>query len=253
MRSLLSGLVLACLAAPAIAQPALSVSANPYDGSGDAPLVIRNVGPAPVSIDSIAFRGSDDAPGYLVVFVVATREVGGQTQTAGLDCGFFRLCRSVVTGAPDLGTLATAEALSLVIGGYCGRCRSAGGVSETAADTMLFYYAGLSTPLRVLVTGYRQSVAGEPSPGASRLELSVSPSPVAALGTVRLTLEAPALTATASVLDALGRRVAVLHDGPLAAGPHDFAFDASALTPGAYVVRFVTDGSAASRVVTVVR
>lgn len=64
MRALLSATVLmACLAATAAAQPVLSVSADPYDGSGAAPLVIRNAGPAPLSIDSIAFRAGPDAAG----------------------------------------------------------------------------------------------------------------------------------------------------------------------------------------------
>ena len=38
-------------------------------------------------------------------------------------------------------------------------------------------------------------------------------------------------------LDALGRRVAVLHSGPLAAGELRIAFEGSRLAPGVYVVR----------------
>ncbi len=67
-------------------------------------------------------------------------------------------------------------------------------------------------------------------------DVAVFPNPAAGRGTVRLSVATPAASATATVYDALGRRVAVLHDGPLTAGPHDFAFDTAALAPGVYVV-----------------
>lgn len=53
---------------------------------------------------------------------------------------------------------------------------------------------------------------------------------------MRVSVSRPARSAVASVYDALGRRVAVLHDGPLPAGAHDFALATSRLTPGVYVV-----------------
>ena len=54
--------------------------------------------------------------------------------------------------------------------------------------------------------------------------------------------------------DALGREVAVLHDGVLAAGEHEVRFDAAGLAPGPYVVRASTAGGrAAARTVTVAR
>jgi len=51
-------------------------------------------------------------------------------------------------------------------------------------------------------------------------------------------------SAVVSVYDALGRRVAVLHNGPLAAGSHDFGVEVSSLAPGLYVVsiRVTTEG-----------
>lgn len=67
-------------------------------------------------------------------------------------------------------------------------------------------------------------------------ELSVWPNPAAGRGTVRISVSTPARSATISMYDALGRRVAVLHDGALAAGPHDLGFEASALAPSTYVV-----------------
>ncbi|MGB3544410.1 MAG: T9SS C-terminal target domain-containing protein, partial [Rubrivirga sp.] len=53
--------------------------------------------------------------------------------------------------------------------------------------------------------------------------------------------------------DALGRRVAVLHDGALGAGEHGFALDVSGWPAGVYVVRSRAGGAVSSRTVTVVR
>ena len=49
------------------------------------------------------------------------------------------------------------------------------------------------------------------------------------------------------LLATLGRSVARLHDGPLAAGPHTFALDAGRLPAGVYIVRAVTPGGNVAR------
>ncbi|MEP0547299.1 MAG: right-handed parallel beta-helix repeat-containing protein [Rhodothermales bacterium] len=56
-----------------------------------------------------------------------------------------------------------------------------------------------------------------------------------------------------TVYDVLGRRVARLHDGPLAAGHHALAFDASRLGAGLYLIRAIGDGFSAAQRVTTVR
>ncbi len=80
-----------------------------------------------------------------------------------------------------------------------------------------------------------------------------SPNPFRGSTRLTLTLDAPQRLNVA-VFDALGRRVALLHDGPLAAGAYPLAFEAQALPPGLYVVR-VTDGAGgtATRSVALVR
>ncbi len=55
------------------------------------------------------------------------------------------------------------------------------------------------------------------------------------------------------MFDLLGRRVAVLHDGPLTAAEHTFAFHASTLPAGVYVVRATGEGFAETRRVTLTR
>ena len=56
-----------------------------------------------------------------------------------------------------------------------------------------------------------------------------------------------------SLFDALGREVAVLHDGPIAAGRHEIALDARGLAPGSYVVRWQSGAVAEARTITVLR
>ena len=77
---------------------------------------------------------------------------------------------------------------------------------------------------------------GAPDEGA--LTLVAFPNPAASGATVRYTL-AEAADVTLAVFDVLGRRVAVLAEGPLATGVHTASLDAAALPPGLYLVRLV--------------
>ncbi len=87
---------------------------------------------------------------------------------------------------------------------------------------------------------------------AGTLSLEAAPNPARGLATVTVSL-AEAGPVTVAAFDALGRRVAVLHDGPLAAGARALALAAGALPPGLYVVRAVAGRSMATRRVVVVR
>lgn len=87
-----------------------------------------------------------------------------------------------------------------------------------------------------------------PSPEASGVALSVSSNPSRS-PRVRLALDAPA-PVRVSVVDALGREVAMLHDGPLATA-QDWALPR--LAPGVYVVRATTPEEVVSTRATVVR
>lgn len=81
------------------------------------------------------------------------------------------------------------------------------------------------------------TVAAEDTPGPSEPpSLTVYPNPSSGAATVSLTL-AETAEARVAVFDVLGREVAVLHDGPLAAGTHRFAFDGASLPAGVYLVR----------------
>src|SRR5690606_22455234 len=95
-----------------------------------------------------------------------------------------------------------------------------------------------------------------PSAGASASEaalgLEVRPNSARGAATVTLTLP-EAAEVSASVYDVLGRRVAVLHEGPLGAGRHALALGARALPAGVYVVRVAAGGEVQTAHVTLVR
>jgi hypothetical protein len=81
-------------------------------------------------------------------------------------------------------------------------------------------------------------VSGEASPQPGGLRLGAAPNPSA--GAVRLSLDLPAAGPVhVAVYDALGRRLATLTDGPLAAGRHALVWDGRAASgptaPGLYV------------------
>ncbi len=96
------------------------------------------------------------------------------------------------------------------------------------------------------------SVAAEPGAEVAGLALTASPNPASDALTLTLTLP-EAGAATVEAFDALGRRVALLHDGPLAAGEHRLRLDAAALPAGLYVVRAAAGLAVVTRRVTLLR
>ena len=90
--------------------------------------------------------------------------------------------------------------------------------------------------------------AEDNAPVPTALVLTAAPNPFAASATVTLALPAPG-EARVAAFDVLGRQVAVLHDGPLAAGRHPLALGAG-LAPGLYLVRAVTGEAVATLRVT---
>jgi hypothetical protein len=99
------------------------------------------------------------------------------------------------------------------------------------------------------------SVASEP--GAEQPEVfslsAVRPNPSSRQAQLTLQVAAPQHVLV-ELYDALGRRVAVLHDGELAAGAaHELAVDASALASGTYLVRATGASFTATERLTVLR
>ncbi|HEX8386860.1 MAG TPA: T9SS type A sorting domain-containing protein [Rubricoccaceae bacterium] len=94
-------------------------------------------------------------------------------------------------------------------------------------------------------------VASEPETGPETLALVVSPNPTR--GAATATVTHPAGPVTVEVVDALGRRVAVVAEGAAAAGTRVVDLPLGGLAPGVYVVRVVAGREVVTRSVVVVR
>ena len=95
------------------------------------------------------------------------------------------------------------------------------------------------------------ATSSEDVPDASALTLRVA-TPLRGATTVRFDVGG-AVDARLEVFDLLGRRLAVLVDGLVAAGPQQATFDASGLPSGTYLLRLTGGASSVTRTVTVVR
>ncbi|HYE59436.1 MAG TPA: T9SS type A sorting domain-containing protein [Rhodothermales bacterium] len=85
------------------------------------------------------------------------------------------------------------------------------------------------------------ATAVSPDIRAERATLSVAPNPTRHSSTVSVSL-GKVTSVRVAVFDALGREVALLHDGPLSTGTHRFGWG-DAATPGLYLVRLDAGGA----------
>ena len=101
----------------------------------------------------------------------------------------------------------------------------------------------------IVVTGMVTS-----SEAANRLALSLdaAPNPFASTATLRYSVP-QAGPVRLEAFDLLGRRVALLVDGPRQAGPHSVRFDAARLPSGVYLVRLMAGEQQTMRRLTLVR
>jgi uncharacterized delta-60 repeat protein len=174
----------------------------------------------------------------------------GRARTV-LQATHLALARFQSDGQPDIGFgmdgVATTSvgvgqadglALALLPGGeiiVAGTAKVGG-----SADVAVARYFGQTT------------VPTEPAPPSGALALEADPNPVVGSTMVSLVVPSEGM-ARLVLLDVLGRVVAVLHDGPLTAGPHVATLDALPLAPGVYVLRLATGGVVAVRRLTVAR
>lgn len=95
-------------------------------------------------------------------------------------------------------------------------------------------------------------VANETDNQSARLALKAWPNPAAASAVLEVAVPQPGDLEVA-VFDAVGRRVAVLHDGPASMGTLRLEVDTSALPPGVYVMRASSRSAVTSRRLVVAR
>lgn len=213
---------------------------TPTDAAAAVPtdyrIALANLTMEPVVLDSLVMRFAE-AWGYSTWSVMTDGPPGVFCYFAPFEPDWER-CALGVTLAP--GTVVRLDV------GYdpCAICR--GG----APDTLLVYSGGVVEPDTVTFddSGY---VGTDEGPTAGALALSVAPNPSRGASTVTLTGAVPLASARVVLLDALGRRVAVLHDGALPADAR-LALPPG-LPPGVYSVSADADGHAATARVTIAR
>lgn len=116
----------------------------------------------------------------------------------------------------------------------------AGGIAADAANPGFMPATGTtwaSSRLFALYLTPLVNPATEDGPDPSGFTVTLAgPNPFRERTRLAVTLDATA-EVTVEVFDAVGRRVALLHDGPLAAGPHVFDVDGGRLPSGVYLAR----------------
>ena len=180
--------------------------------------------------------------------------------TSGDDAS-IRLARLLPTGAADpasggadgldLAALVGSD-LPLGTGGIDGLALDASGRLLISGTSKAPWAEVAPFVARVLPTGFSsQTTAVEPAASRSP-HLRASPNPLGRTAAIRYEHHVSG-PLTISVIDALGRRVATLHDGPAAAGTLRATWDASRVAPGAYVVVARVGDAVTTRRVSVVR
>ncbi len=232
--SLALGLVL--FAAPlASAQGGLTATPNPYDNSSSTSLVLRNGTAAPVTLDSLRAVTTESPETYRgSVGFVFQLYVGSEFSNGVVQCYASFILLGPCQNSDLFGrTLAPSD--SVVISGFgrfCDVCRPGGG--ENFTDTLRVYSGGSAVPLNVEVLNV-MPVASEVGPRGTDLSLALAPNPGRNASTLTLSLS-DAGTVRVAAYDALGREVAVLHDGP-ASEALTLRVDTSGWPVGLYVVR----------------
>jgi hypothetical protein len=161
--------------------------------------------------------------GRAYLFSGATGALVGTLQSPNAEnSGFFGLA---VAGVPDVNGDGRGD---LLVGAY-----QEDGPTTNSGRAYLFSGGAL--------------VPAEPGPLTAGVDLAVRPNPLGASGSVTLALDRPRELRVA-VHDVLGREVALLHAGLLAAGAHVLPLDASSLPAGLYLlVARGADGAAVRR------
>ena len=221
-----------------------------YEADGALRWALDVPGPLPAVFD-MAVSASTLYAGGLLFLPFEASDGRAFVASYGLDGGPLGegVYRVGVDGAPGTtthGRLAVGPGGEVVVAGRFDGAVDFDGDGSTdtpdeAAGSFLFLAQQLPVPTEPgaeAPAGWSLSAA-YPNPGQRRLTLD-------------LTLATPA-PARVEAFDATGRRVAVLHDGSLAAGVHPLTLDTARLPSGVYVVRAVAGGAVVTRRVTVLR
>ena len=119
------------------------------------------------------------------------------------------------------------------------------------AQGIWYYSFGDYKLLLTSLDDFGMTVATESGPATGVFGVQAFPNPARGTATVRFSLQDQAEVRLA-VYDVMGREVAVLQDGPLAASQYDAALPAD-LAAGLYVIRLQADAQTATAKVTIIR
>ena len=175
----------------------------------------------------------------------------GRIIAAGIGIGSIVTARYTPDGTPDAtyGDGGIAEVDSNGVGGSV--VVIAHPEDRIIAATTVWNRTHTDIGLAAFRSG--ETVGAEssaPSDGAPRV--TVWPNPARSTATISIFLDL-SRDVRVEAFDVLGRRIAVLHDGPLTAGPHEFMLAGRGFPAGVYIVRVAGEELALTRRLTIVR
>lgn len=164
--------------------------------------------------------------------------------------------RYALPAAETEGRISTRPRIALGDGGALYVADTQGGTVTYGTHPSRLYRAATYSLARVSrFDGATLPVDAEaPAASGARLALaSASPNPFRQTATVTLSLADGVGPVRVEVIDALGRLVATLHEGPLGAGAHRLEVNGARLPVGTYLVRASGRGETTAVPITVVR
>ena len=225
-------LVLVALAPLAANAQTFTIYPTPYDVETDPPLVLRNGGSQPVTLDSLAFDREPGGDGYDAIgwTILIDARFGDDLVSVEVFCSVSRGggCESLPSSLDR--PFAPGDSAMFVLAAGCEACR--GGGARDFRDSLQVYTSGDPTPERVGISAdFPVSTESDPNP------LSLRARPSITRGHVILDLNLPrASEIEVAVFDVLGRRVFASR-AVFGAVPRSLPLDLGALPAGAYTVR----------------
>ena len=119
-------------------------------------------------------------------------------------------------------------------------------------DGNLVVAGGTFKLARYLVGSTSTGVSDEPLPERTPMLAEPFPNPFRVQASIQFTLP-ESVQGRLALYDVLGRKVAVLKEGMLAAGQHEVVLEAGTLAPGAYLLRLEAGGMIQTQVLTLVQ
>jgi hypothetical protein len=235
---------------------ALALSGQTTDGTAvaDEAAVVRVTDAATTGwdVDDATKLTPPSAP-YALIALVGER-AGAPYRQAALSLPSAEALVTLAFSATHAGTYTvTAEALGLPEGTSATLRDVVRGTVADLADGYTFTSDATDwTDRFVLHVSTDGVVSNEPGAPAEFALAAPSPNPTSSSATVAFDVP-EASTVSVTVYDLLGRRVAVLAQGQVAAGHHTARLDAGTFAPGVYVVRMEAGTFSATRRLTVVR